>query len=247
LASSWVLKTRQGSEAGKEILLREALAAHMRSTRDRQLFTEILAETQPLEDVFSFFASFYLHSYQGIRLVSAIDAPEHTPEGKNELGQEERRQLELEVRQLFADKQREEIDTSRILSELTIRLCDELAGTDSSTTDIKEKIVDLVKEYLRQISNDYTPNHDIDLILEITGWGPQWRDDLYTKASGLKESAMTLREELLREHPSEVPETTVLKMGLERIYGRVEYAKGRLVDALVPAREECPYNSTRTP
>jgi len=208
----------------------------MRSTRDRQLFTEILAETQPLEDVFSFFASFYLHSYQGIRLVSAIDAPEHTPEGKNELGQEERRQLELEVRQLFADKQREEIDTSRILSELTIRLCDELAGTDSSTTDIKEKIVDLVKEYLRQISNDYTPNHDIDLILEITGWGPQWRDDLYTKASGLKESAMTLREELLREHPSEVPETTVLKMGLERIYGRVEYAKGRLVDALVPAR-----------
>jgi len=236
LASSWVLKTRQGSEAGKEILLREALTSHMRSTRDRQLFSEILAETQPIEDVFSFFASFYLHSYQGIRLVSAIDAPEHTPEGKNELGQEERRQLELEVRQLFADKQREEIDTSRIFSELVIRLCDELAGTDSSTPDIKEKIIGLVKEYLRKIPGDYTSNHDIDLILEITGWGQQWRDELYTKASGLKESSLSLREELLRDHPSEVPETTVLKMGLEHIYGRTEYAKGRLVDALVPVR-----------
>ena len=236
MASSWVLKTRQGSEAGKEILLREALTAHMRSTRDRQLFSEILAETQPLEDVFSFFASFYLHSYQGIRLLKATDSPEHTPEGEDGLGAEERRQLELEVRQLFADKQREEIDTSRVLSELTIRCCDDLAGTDGSTPEIKEKIIELVKEYLRKIPGEYTPNHDVDLVLEITGWGPQWRNDLYTKASGLKESAMTLREELLREHPSEVPETTVLKMGLEHIYGRVEYAKGRLADALVPAR-----------
>jgi len=237
MASSWVLKTRQGSEAGKEILLREALATHMRSTRDRQLFSEILSETQPLEDVFSFFASFYLHSYQGIRLLEASDSPEHTPEeGKDQLGQEERRQLELEVRQLFADKQREEIDTSRILSELTIRLCNDLAGTDSSAHDIKEKIIGMVKEYLRKIPAGYTPNHDIDLILEVTGWGPQWRDELYTKASGLKESAMTLREELLREHPSEVPETTILKMGLEKIYGRIEYAKGRLVESLIPPR-----------
>ncbi|MGY5879204.1 MAG: hypothetical protein RTV31_03090 [Candidatus Thorarchaeota archaeon] len=237
MASSWVLKTRQGSEAGKEILLREALATHMRSTRDRQLFSEILAETQPLEDVFSFFASFYLHSYQGIRLLKATDSPEHTPEeGKDQLGQEERRQLELEVRQLFADKQREEIDTSSILSELTIRLCDDLAGTDSSSPDIKEKIIGIVKEYLQKIPDGYTPNHDIDLLLEITGWGQQWRDELYTKASGLKESAMTLREELLREHPSEVPETTILKMGLEKIYGRKEYAKGRLAEVLVPSR-----------
>jgi hypothetical protein len=237
MASSWVLKTRQGSEAGKEILLREALTSHMRSTRDRQLFSEILSETQPLEDVFSFFASFYLHSYQGVRLLKATESSEHSPEqGTDGLGQEERRQLELEVRQLFANKQREEIDTSRILSELTIECCDEFAGTDSSTPEIKEKIIALVKEFLKKIPSDYTPNHDVDLILEITGWGPQWRDELYTKASGLKESAMTLREELLREHPSEVPETTVLKFGLEHIYGRVEYAKGRLINAVIPAR-----------
>ncbi len=237
MASSWVLKTRQGSEAGKEILLREALTSHMRSTRDRQLFSEILAETQPLEDVFSFFASFYLHSYQGIRLLKATDSTEHTPEeGKDTLGQEERRQLELEVRQLFADKQREEIDTSRILSELTIKFCDECANTDASSPDTKEKIINLTKEALRKIPAGYTPNHDIDLILEITGWAPEWRKDLYTKASGLKESAMTLREELLREHPSEVPETSVLKMGLEKIFGRIEYAKGRLIEAIVPPK-----------
>ncbi len=236
MASSWVLKTRQGSEAGKEILLREALVTHMRSTRDRQLFAETLIETQPLEDVFSFFASFYLHSYQGIRLLKASDSPELTADGKDDLGQEERRQLELEVRQLLGAKQREEIDVARISSELTIRLCDELGGKDNSTPEALNKIISLVKEYLQKIPSDYTPNHDIDLIIDITGWGARWRDELYTKASGLKESALSLREELLREHPSEVPETTVLQWGLEHIYGRIEYARGRLVDTIIPSR-----------
>ena len=114
MASSWVLKTRQMSEAGKEILLREALASHMRSTRDRQLFHELLKETQPLEDVFSFFAAFYLHSYQGIRLLTPSEEPGIGSEMKDELGDEERRQLELEVRQLFGVKQREEIDVAKI-------------------------------------------------------------------------------------------------------------------------------------
>jgi hypothetical protein len=59
---------------------------------------------------------------------------------------------------------------------------------------------------------------------------------LYVKASGLKESSLSLRDELQREHPSEVPETTVLRMGLETILGRVEYAKGRLIDAIVPVK-----------
>jgi len=234
MASSWVLKTRQGSEAGKEILLREALVTHMRSTRDRQLFAELLTETQPLDEVFSFFASFYLHSYQGIRLLKASDSLELTADGKYDLGQEERRQLELEVRQLLGDKQREEIDVARISSELTIRLCDELGGKESSTPEVQSRIISLVKEYLQRIPSENTPNHDIDLIIDITGWGPQWRDELYTKASGLKESALSLREELLREHPSEVPETTVLQRGLEQIYGRVEYAKGRLAAAIIP-------------
>jgi hypothetical protein len=235
MASSWVLKTRQMSEAGKEILLREALASHMRSSRDRQMFHELLKETQPLEDVFSFFAAFYLHSYQGIRLLSPSEEPGAGSEIKDELGEEERRQLELEVRQLFSDKQRQEIDVARIASELTIRLIDELGGTRPSP-ELKERIVPLIKDSLRKISSEYTPNHDIDLILEITGWGQKWRNELYVKASGLKESALSLRDELLREHPSEVPETTVLRMGLENILGRVEYAKGRLIDALIPVK-----------
>jgi hypothetical protein len=234
MASAWVLKTRQGSEAGKEILLREALVTHMRSTRDRQLFSEQLSESQPLKDVFSFFASFYLHSYQGIRLLKATETPELIEDGKDQLGHEERRQLELEVRQLFGEKQREEIDTSRSLSELTIRLCDELANQDPSSQAVHESITSLVKEYLSKIPSGYTPNHDIDLIIEITGWGNQWRNELYAKASGLKESSLSLREELLREHPHEVPEMTVLRMGLEQIHGRIEYAKGRLIDAIIP-------------
>ncbi len=234
MSSSWVLKTRQGSEAGKEILLREALVTHMRSTRDRQLFAELLSETQPLEDVFSFFASFYLHSYQGIRLLSATDAPELTTEGKDELGQEERRQLELEIRQIYGNKQREEIDTSRLTSELIIKLCNELGNKNPSSPDLKNQIIVLVNEYLKKIPSEYSPNHDVDLILEITGWGEKWRDELYTKASGLKESALSLREELLREHPSEVPETSILKMGLTQIFGKYEYSRGRLADIQIP-------------
>ncbi|TFF95710.1 hypothetical protein EU546_02765, partial [Candidatus Thorarchaeota archaeon] len=229
MSSTWILKTRQMSEAGKEILLREALATHMRSTRDRQLFEELLREPQPLEDVFSFFAAFYLHSYQGIRLLDPEDAPDLTAEGRDELGDEERRQLELEVRQMFADKQRQEVDLARISSELMLKLCDRLAGMnpqDQSTLDVVES---LLREHLAHIPEEYSPNHDVDLVIEVTGWGPEWRDELYVKASGLKESAMSLREELLREHPAEVPETTVLHMGLKKVFGRVKYARDHLL------------------
>jgi hypothetical protein len=199
------------------------------------LFHELLKENQPLEDVFSFFAAFYLLSYQGIRLLSPSEEPGAGSEMKDELGDEERRHLELEVRQLFSDKQRQEIDVAKISSELTIRLVDELSGS-SPSPDLNEKTTSLVKNALNQISSDYSANHDIDLILEVTGWGHQWRNELYVKASGLKESSLSLRDELLREHPSEVPETTVLRMGLETILGRVEYAKGRLIDAIVPVK-----------
>ncbi|MHA1769198.1 MAG: hypothetical protein ACTSV3_05040, partial [Candidatus Thorarchaeota archaeon] len=156
MSSSWVLKTRQMSEAGKEILLREALATHMRSPRDRQLFEEILKETQPLEDVFSFFGAFYLHSYQGVRLLSPSDAPDLTAEGRDELGDEERRQLELEVRQLFGDKQREEIDVSHITSELIVRFCDQLAGQSPDDATTKDTIGILLKEALSKIPKEYT-------------------------------------------------------------------------------------------
>ena len=234
MASSWVLKTRQMSEAGKEILLREALASHMRSTRDRQLFHELLKETQPLEDVFSFFAAFYLHSYQGIRLLTPSEEPGAGSEMKDDMGDEERRQLELEIRQLFANKQREEIDVAKITSELTIRLIDSLAGLDPSAQDTNSKTIQIINDALKQIPGEYTANHDFDLILEITGWGDQWRKDLYVKASGLKESSLSLREELLREHPAEEPETTILRMGIEKILGNVEYVKGHLLEAIVP-------------
>ncbi len=233
MASSWVLKTRQMSEAGKEILLREALASHMRSTRDRQMFHELLKETQPLEDVFSFFAAFYLHSYQGIRLLSPSEEPGAGSEMKDELGDEERRQLELEVRQLFSDKQRQEINAAKIASELTIHLIDNLGGSTSSP-DNNNRITSIIKKFLNQIPAEYNGNHDIDIILEVTGWGQQWRQELYVKASGLKESSLSLRDELQREHPSEVPEITVLRMGLEKILGHVEYTKGRLHDVIIP-------------
>jgi len=134
----------------------------------------------------------------------------------------------------MTDKQREEIDVSKITSELTIRLIDTLAGSDASSPDTIDRTLQMIKDGLGQIPSEYTANHDIDLILEITGWGDKWRKELYVKASGLKESALSLREEVLRDHPAEVPETTVLRMGIEKILGRVEYAKGRLLESIVP-------------
>ncbi|MHA3962221.1 MAG: hypothetical protein AM325_001670 [Candidatus Thorarchaeota archaeon SMTZ1-45] len=235
MVSSWVLKTRQMSEAGKEILLREALASHMRSSRDRQLFHELLKEPRPLEDVFSFFAAFYLHSYQGIRLLTPSEVPSAGSDMKDELGAEERRQLELEVRQFFSGKQREEIDVAKLVSELIICFVDELGGANPNS-DSKDKALNLLKETLKKIPSEYNSNHDIDLILEVTGWGQDWRQELYVKASGLKESALSLRDELLREHPSEVPETTILKMGLEKIFGRIEYSKGHIFDTTIPIK-----------
>ena len=110
MSSSWILKTRQMSEAGKEILLREALATHMRSARDRQMFATILQDPRPLEDLLSFFASYYLYHYSGIRLLTFDEAQELTIEEKDAMALEERRQLELELRELLSVKQREEID-----------------------------------------------------------------------------------------------------------------------------------------
>lgn len=245
MASSWVLKTLQMSEAGKEILLREALASHMRSSRDRQMFHELLKETQPLEDVFSFFAAFYLQSYQGVRLLTPSEEPGAGSDMKDELGVEERRQLELEVRQLFSNKQREEVYIAKLVSKLTTRLIDELAGTNPNP-DNKETAFNLLKDSLEKIPSEYNSNHDIDLILEVTGWGQEWRHELYVKASGLKESALSLRDELLREHPSEVPETTILRMGLKKILGKIEYSKGHLVDATFPDKSKDEISSAIT-
>jgi hypothetical protein len=219
------------SEAGKEIILREALATHMRSTRDRQLVTEFIQEPRPLEDILSFFASYYLYHYQGLRLLSFEDAQDLTIERKDEMSREERRHLELEIRQLLADKQKEETDLARLVSEFTIAFCNELGSSNPEDDATKQRTIDLIKQYLGMIPQDYAPNHDIDFINIITGWGQTWRDELYVKASGLKETAMSLREELLREHEFEVVETTVLRKGLKELFGKVVYARGRLVDS----------------
>ncbi len=234
MSSSWILKTRQMSEAGKEILLREALATHMRSTRDRQMFATILQDPRPLEDLLSFFASYYLYHYSGIRLLTFDDAQELTIEEKDAMALEERRQLELEIRELLSVKQREEIDISRLVSEFTIQFCDELGSGDPYDESVLNRTQEMITEYLSKVPDDYTPSLDLDFVCEVTGWGSEWRDELYTKASGLKESAMTLRDELLREHEFEVIETSILKRASKQIFGQYRYADNRLVNSAIP-------------
>ncbi len=203
----------------------------MRSTRDRQQVTEMLEEKRPLEDILSFFAAYWLYHYQGVRLLSFSDAQELTIERKGEMNREERRHLELEIRELLGDKHREEIDISRLASEFTVSLCKEVKDAKPSDPEALAKTVALLKDFLGQIPTDYKPNHDIDFINTVTGWSAEWRDELYIKASGLKETSLSLRDELLRDHPSETVEISILKRCIRRILGIDVYVQNRIIEA----------------
>jgi hypothetical protein len=211
------------SEAGKEIILSEALVTHMRSTRDRQLLHDALQDRRPLEDLFSFFAAFYLYNYQGVRLLHIDASDELRIEEQEEIIHKERQLLEVEVRQLLGEKQREEIDVARLVSEFIVALTSEIRNANLTDTEAIEKAIDILKKYSQMIPRDYSPNQQIDFITEITGWDSIWRDDAYRKASGLKEASLSLRDELLREHDEEVAETSVLKRGILSITGSSQH------------------------
>jgi hypothetical protein len=217
------------SEAGKEILLREALATHMRSPRDRQMVAGILADRRPLEELLSFFSAFYLVNYQDVHIKQNKAGGQLTIEQKGDTEKESRRLLELEVRQILGNKQREEFDRARLVSEFSIALCDIVNDTNASEPQTVKRVVTQLKSYLSKLPREYAGNHDVDLVNEVTGWGPLWRSDIYAKASGLKESSMSLRDELLREHEEEVPETSILKLGIARLLGRPTCLTARLM------------------
>jgi len=219
------------SEAGKAILLREALANHMRSTRDRPMFSTILSDPRPPEDILSFFASYYLYNYSGIRLLTFDDNQDISIEARDDLAKEERRQLELEIRQLLGVKFMQELDVSRSASEFIIQFCDELGSGDPYDEVVLNRTRELIIEYLGKIPSDYSPALDVDFVNTITGWSDTWRVELYNKASGLKETAMSLRDELLKEHEHDVVETSILKRGLKHLFGRLQYSDGRLLSS----------------
>ncbi|NWF96489.1 MAG: hypothetical protein HXY34_10155 [Candidatus Thorarchaeota archaeon] len=235
MSSSWMLKTRQMSEAGRETLLREALATHMRSPRDRQLVSSMLGDPRPLEDILSFFGSFYLYNYQGVRLLSMAEVQELDTQKTDEVGKEERRQLELEIRQLLGDLQSQELHVARLACEFNIAICDMAGGPTGSQHDLITRVTEKVLEVVWKIPKDYSPNAVLDLVGIITGWADEWRKELYVKASGLKETSMSLRDELLREHEHEVVETSILKKLIVKTRGRfthqTQHKEGPPLDA----------------
>jgi len=219
MSTSWLFRTRQMSEAGKEILLREALVTHMRSPRDRQMLTQILSDKKPLEDILSFFAAFYLYNYQGLSLLRP-QVEDGVPTDKaGETSQEERRLLELEVRQLMGGRERQELQTVQLAAEFMIALCDLVLGKSRSTQDLTPEVRRLLEQHINQMPTDYSPNMTADFLNVVTGWGDACRKELYVKASGLKESSLTLREEMLREHEAEAIETTALNRTISSVMG----------------------------
>ncbi|MFW9849229.1 MAG: hypothetical protein ACFFF4_08810 [Candidatus Thorarchaeota archaeon] len=228
MSSSWLLKTRQMSEAGKEIILTEALVNHMRSPRDRQLVMGSFTEKHPLEDVLSYFGAYYLYHYQGVKLLR-IDATEDVSiEEVAASENKERELLEIEVRKLLGEKQRQEIDTCKISSRFMIEACTTLEGKIRSDESV-DLIIGLLKKYVQMIPLDYSHNNEIDFLNEITGNGIKWRNELYSKASGLKESSLSLREELLKPHPEEIIEMSVLKNGIENVLGTAKLLEKRIL------------------
>jgi hypothetical protein len=217
------------SEAGKEILLREALANHMRSTRDRKMFSTILEEPRPLQEILSFFASYYLYNYSGIRLLTLDETSGMSIEEKDELTKKERHQLELEISDLLGSKFSEELIGSKLSSEFIIQFCEELGSGDPYDPSVLDRTKELIRDYLSRIPNDFSGVVDIDFINSVTGWAKDSRMDLYNKASGLKETAMSLRDELLREHDFEVIEISILKQGLKNTFGLLHYSDSRLI------------------
>ncbi|MEM4734559.1 MAG: hypothetical protein QXS20_02490 [Candidatus Thorarchaeota archaeon] len=214
MSTSWFFKSRQMSEAGKELLLREALVSHARSSRDRQTLETILKDRRPLEDILSFFSSFYLYNYQGLRLLKPAASNTTSDEQSQALVDEERRLLELEIRQLLGDRQRQELEVARLVSESIILLCEAAEeGQDHLLNDTRRVLSDLFKS----IPSDYCPTMTIDLLNELTGWGQKTRDELYVRASGPKESSLSLREEMMREHEHECIEISLLKRMVQRI------------------------------
>jgi hypothetical protein len=221
------------SEAGKEIIIREALATRLRTTRDRERFNQIHPEGRTLDDTMAMFAAFYLHTYQGVRLLLLDATKDMTIEEQEALGEDERKQLEAEVKFLIGNRQREEIALARVIELFRIRFCDEIGSLNPTDEATLNRTKDLLLEYLSMIPVESSPNNDIDFLSQIAGFDSEWRKELYTKASGLKETAMSLREELLKEHDSEVTEITVLKRGLARVWGSTKYSASHLSDSLI--------------
>ncbi|NHJ13328.1 MAG: hypothetical protein EAX95_06600 [Candidatus Thorarchaeota archaeon] len=232
MSSSWVIKTRQMSEAGKEIILREALATRLRTSRDRERFAQIHPEGRTLAETFAMFAAFYLHTYQGVRLHQIDETQELTIEAQEALDDDARSQLEEEVRFLLGNRQREEIAVSRLVGLFTLQFCDELGSANPKSEETIDRATSLLNEHLARIPDESSPNNDVDFLNQVAGYASAARNDLYIQASGLKETALSLRDELLREHDAEVAEITTLKRGLARIWGSLQYSAGHLATSL---------------
>ncbi|UCH05410.1 MAG: hypothetical protein JSW05_04390 [Candidatus Thorarchaeota archaeon] len=221
------------SEAGKELVLREALATHLRSTRDRQLFSQISPIERPAQELLAAFASFYLQSYLGVRLHTLEEAEGLSIEEQEQKGEEDREQLEREIIHLLGRRFQDEVFTEKVVSEFIIRFCDELGTLDPTRPETISSTQELIREHLAMIPQDSSTNHDVDFLNRIMGLDSVQRQELYSKASGLKETALSLRDEVLREHDSEVIEISVLKEGLKRIWGAPQYASAHLSESMV--------------
>lgn len=237
MSSSWLLKTRQMSEAGKEIILTEALATHMRTPRDRQLVMSTHNEKYPLDDILSFFGAFYLYNYQGLRLLHIDTSENLSIEEMEAQTKKERKLLETEVRMLLGNRQREEIDVSRISSHFMVEACSVLKQTTIDIEHLREQVIELVKKYAQMIPAEYSPNSGIDFVNEITAWGSKRRNEMYVKASGLKEASLSLRDELLRSHEEEIVESTVLKKGIESVTGAYQLLVSRVLSDELPLEQ----------
>ncbi|MBD3406460.1 MAG: hypothetical protein GF411_10140 [Candidatus Lokiarchaeota archaeon] len=227
MSSNWLVKTRQMSEAGKEIFLGEALVTHMRSSRDRQLFRRRIDGEVPLEDLIREFAAFYLHTYQGTIVISYEDTGSVPAEEKEKVAKDEQSLLREEIKLILDRRFNEGLFTLKTISEFVVRFCNECTTAATDET-VRTQASELIKEYLTKIPSEFSPNCRIDFLNEITGWANEWREELYIKASGLKESSLSLIDELTRPHDQEIVEISVLKRGINQVIGETVYLRSQI-------------------
>ncbi len=222
-----VIRTRQMREAGKELILIEALPIHIRSSRDRRNLVQFVgSEKFTLNDALLDFAAMYLYHFQGVRLFDISEAQLNAEEQQKKI-EEEKELLRSEIRYLVNNYHIDEIKLAIDEIKILLDIIRVLKSTHAQNEQMA-KIEEILENYLTENANKYPGFLIVDLIGYITGWAKKYRSQLYQKASSLKETSLSLKQEMLRRHEEDVIEIYTFI----EVFNRLKFEESMLQDPL---------------
>ncbi len=222
-----IIRSRQMREAGKELILTEALPLHMRSSRDRRNLIQFVGSDRiTLNDALLDFAAMYLYHFQGVRLFDISESQLNAEEQQKKI-EEEKSLLRSEIRFLVNNHHIDEIRIAIDEIKIMLDIIDSLKSTRMREEQIN-KVNEILEAYLSENANKYPSFLIIDLIGYITGWSKYYKNKLYQKASSLKETSLSLKQEMLRRHEEEVIEISTFIA----VFNRLKFTESMLQETL---------------